>query len=243
MKPEIPLIILSFRQSSILQGEKRRRSDEIPPGYRKRSGIRADHRVEYPSLCRLRPESLHCGLYHPAGIKKVDTVETPFGIRTLRFDPDKGFFLNGKNIKLKGVCCHQDHAGVGAALPDRVHEFRIEKLKEMGCNAYRCSHNPPAPELLDACDRLGMLVMDENRIMESSPEILSQLKSLVLRDRNHPSIIMWSLGNEEDRVQGTAKGERFASTMTRLVKSIDPSRPVTMAETLQMKKVYRGLSI
>jgi beta-galactosidase len=194
-------------------------------------------RVEYPSLWSIDTPNLYLVVSTILqGTKSMDAVETPFGIRTLRFDPDKGFFLNGRNIKLKGVCCHQDHAGVGAALPDRIHEFRIEKLKEMGCNAYRCSHNPPAPELLDACDRLGMLVMDENRIMESSPEILSQLKSLVLRDRNHPSIIMWSIGNEEDRVQGTAKGQRFASTMKRLVKSIDPFRPVTMAENALNKE-------
>ena len=104
----------------------------------------------------------------------MDRAETPFGIRTVRFDKDSGLFLNGKPVKIKGVCCHQDHAGVGSALPDGLQYFRIRKLKEMGCNAYRTSHNPPTPELLEACDRLGMLVMDENRLMGSTPEPAGQ---------------------------------------------------------------------
>ncbi len=99
----------------------------------------------------------------------VDRYETTFGIRTIRFDADQGFFLNGKPVKIKGTCNHQDHAGVGAALPDRIQYYRIERLKEMGSNAYRTSHNPPTPELLDACDRLGMMVMDETRMMSSTP--------------------------------------------------------------------------
>ena len=134
---------------------------------------------------------------------------------------DKGFFLNGKPVKLKGTCNHHDHAGVGAALPDRLQYYRIERLKEMGCNAYRTSHNPPTPELLDACDRLGMLVMDETRMMSSSPEGLSQLERMVRRDRNHPSVVMWSLGNEE-REQGTERGARILTTMKRLVRSGQP---------------------
>ena len=160
----------------------------------------------------------------------ADTFETPFGIRTVRFDADKGFFLNGQPLKLKGVCCHQDHAGVGSALPDRLQEFRIEKLKEMGCNAYRSSHNPPTPALLDACDRLGMLVVDEQRMMGSSPEILSQLESLVLRDRNHPSVILWCVGNEEMIIQGTDLGARVMTSMKRVVRRLDPTRLVTVAD-------------
>jgi len=158
-----------------------------------------------------------------------DTYETTFGIRTIRFDPDRGFFLNGKPLKIKGVCCHQDHAGVGVALPDRIQEYRIEKLKEMGCNAYRCAHNPPTSELLDVCDRLGMLVLDEHRMMGSSPELLGQLENLVRRDRNHPCVILWSLGNEEHAIQGTEVGARIAATMKRLVRRLDPTRPVTLA--------------
>ncbi len=160
----------------------------------------------------------------------VDTYETPFGIRTVRFDAEEGFFLNGKPLKIKGVCCHQDHAGVGSALPDRVNEFRIEKLKEMGCNAYRSAHNPPAPELLDACDRLGMLVLDEQRMSGSSTEILSQLESIILRDRNHPSVFLWSMGNEEMNIQGTDVGARILTTMKRVIKRLDPTRLVTIAD-------------
>src|SRR6266849_5874138 len=125
----------------------------------------------------------------------TDHMETPFGIRTVLFDADKGFLLNGKPVEIKGTCNHQDHAGVGSALPDRIQDYRIARLKEMGCNAYRTSHNDPTPELLEACDRLGMLVMDEHRKMGTSPELLGQLERLVLRDRNHPSVILWSLGN------------------------------------------------
>ena len=163
------------------------------------------------------------------GDTAVDAYETSFGIRTIRFDAHKGFFLNGKPLKIKGICCHQYHAGVSTALPERIHEFRIEKLKKIGCNAIRCAHNPPAPELLDACDRLGMLVIDENRMMGSSPELLGQLESMILRDRNHPSVILWCLGNEEHVIQGTEVGARISSTMKRLVKRLDPSRSVTLA--------------
>ena len=158
----------------------------------------------------------------------TDSDKTTFGIRTIRFDADKGFFLNNQPLKLKGTCNHQDHAGVGAALPDRLHDYRIKRLKEMGSNAYRASHNPPTVELLDACDRLGMLVMDETRLMSSCAEGLSQLERLIRRDRNHPSVVIWSLGNEE-REQGTERGARIVATMKRLAKKLDPTRPVTVA--------------
>ncbi len=173
-------------------------------------------------------------LYHLVSTVKqqrstIDAYETPFGIRTIRFDPDHGFFLNGKRVEIQGVCCHQDHAGVGAALPDRIQYYRIEKLKEMGCNAYRTSHNDPTPELLEACDRLGMLVMDEHRKMGASPEILGQLERLIRRDRNHPSVILWSLGNEESGIQASEVGAQVAATMRDVVRRLDPTRPVTVA--------------
>ncbi|HUY14494.1 MAG TPA: beta-galactosidase GalA [Terriglobia bacterium] len=158
----------------------------------------------------------------------VDRYETPFGIRTIRFDPAKGFFLNGKSVKIKGTCNHQDHAGVGSALPDRLQDYRIAKLKEMGSNGYRTSHNPPTPELLDACDRLGMVVLDETRMFSSATEGLSQLNRLVRRDRNHPSVVFWSTGNEEPE-QSTERGARMCATMKRLVQRLDPTRPITQA--------------
>ncbi|HKW02342.1 MAG TPA: beta-galactosidase GalA [Vicinamibacterales bacterium] len=168
----------------------------------------------------------------------VDTYETPFGIRNVHFDAETGFSLNGKPVKIKGTCNHQDHAGVGAGLPDRLQYFRIEKLKEMGSNAYRTSHNPPTPELLDACDRLGMLVLDETRMMDANEEGLSQFERLIRRDRNHPSVFCWSIGNEEPE-QGTERGARVAATMKRLARELDPTRLVTEA----MNNAWgRGLS-
>jgi beta-galactosidase len=158
----------------------------------------------------------------------TDNYETPFGIRTIRFDKDKGFFLNGKPVKIKGTCNHQDHAGVGIALPDRLQYFRIAKLKEMGSNGLRTSHNPPTPELMEACDRLGMVVLDETRVFSSAAEGLSQLSRLIRRDRNHPSVVFWSTGNEESE-QSTDRGARMCRTMKRLVQRLDPTRPITQA--------------
>ncbi|MGO9641249.1 MAG: beta-galactosidase GalA [Candidatus Acidiferrales bacterium] len=183
---------------------------------------------EEPHLYRLRTTIEREG-------SAADQKHTTFGIRTFRFDPDTGLYLNGGQVKVKGMCNHQDHAGVGSALPDRLQEFRIRRLKEMGVNAYRTSHNPPTPELLDACDRLGMLVLDETRMMSSDTEGLSQLRRMIRRDRNHPCIFMWSLGNEEPE-QGTDRGERISRTMKRLAKRLDPSRPVTIAMNGQWGK-------
>ena len=146
----------------------------------------------------------------------------------MKFDPEKGFFLNGKPVKVKGTCNHQDHAGVGAALPDAVQYYRVRKLQEMGCNAFRTSHNPPTPELLDACDELGMLVLDETRMMSSNPEGLSQFENLVRRDRNHPSVFMWSMGNEEGE-SITEKGLRILTSMKDVATKHDGSRPVSIA--------------
>jgi beta-galactosidase len=159
----------------------------------------------------------------------VDRYETTFGIRSVRFDPNEGFFLNGKHVAIKGTNNHQDHAGVGTAIPDALQDFRIKRLKSMGSNAYRCSHNPPTPELLDACDRLGMLVLDENRLMGSSPEHFQQFERMILRDRNHPCVIAWSVGNEEWSIEGNVKGARIAATMQALAKRLDPTRRVTAA--------------
>jgi len=159
----------------------------------------------------------------------VDRYETPFGIRTIRFDPDHGFFLNGEHVLIKGTNNHQDHAGVGVALPDALQEFRVRRLKEMGNNAYRTSHHPPTPELLDACDRLGMLVLDETRLMGTGPEQLGQLEALIRRDRNHPSVILWSVGNEEWAIEGNDKGARISAAMQAVARRLDPTRRTTVA--------------
>lgn len=159
----------------------------------------------------------------------IDSYITTFGIRTIRFDANEGFFLNGKHVKIKGTNNHQDHAGVGTAMPDALQDFRIRTLKIMGCNAYRCSHNPPTPELLDACDRLGILVIDENRLMGVASTELNDVKRMILRDRNHPSIISWSIGNEEWGIEGTITGARIAATMQAFAKSVDSTRYITAA--------------
>jgi beta-galactosidase len=158
----------------------------------------------------------------------VDRYATPFGVRSVRFDPNEGLFLNDKHVKLQGTCNHQDHAGVGAGIPDTLQVWRIEQLQSMGCNAYRASHNPATPELMDACDRLGMLFIAETRRMSSDPTSLDEMERLIRRDRNHPCIILWSIGNEEPQ-QGTARGRKVAKTMKRLVNRLDPTRGVTAA--------------
>jgi beta-galactosidase len=158
----------------------------------------------------------------------LDSATTQVGFRTVRFDADSGFFLNDKNVKIQGVCNHQDHAGVGVAVPDALFEFRLRKLKEMGVNAYRCAHHPPSAEFLDLCDKMGIMVMDENRNFNISPDYIEQLRWMVRRDRNHPSIILWSVFNEEP-MQGTAQGLEMVRRMSAEVKSLDGTRPVTAA--------------
>ncbi len=194
---------------------------------------RATARVESPELWS--PETPR--LYHlvttvTSGGRVVDRMTTEYGIRTVAFDADRGFLLNGKPYVLKGTCNHQDHAGVGTAMPDRLRYFRVAALKAMGSNAWRTAHNPPAPELLEACDRLGMLVMDENRLMGADAYHLGLLTEQVRRDRNHPSVVIWSLGNEEFSAQSNPIGGQVAATMQSLIRRLDPTRPITYNSTL-----------
>jgi beta-galactosidase len=185
--------------------------------------------VKQPALWSLEERNLYRLVTEvEAGGRIVDRYETRFGIRTARFDAEKGFLLNGIPVKLKGTCNHQDHAGLGAALPDAAQYYRIRKLQEMGCNSLRTSHNPPTPELLEACDELGMLVFDETRMMSSNPEGLSQFDNLVRRDRNHPSVFMWSMGNEEGQAN-TEKGLHILTAMKKVASVYDGSRPVSIA--------------
>ena len=160
----------------------------------------------------------------------VDLYNTPFGIRTVRWDPANGVFINGQHVEIQGMCNHQDHAGVGSALPDRLQFYRIERLKEMGVTGDRTSHNAPTPALLDACDQLGMLVLDETRRCGMDPESLGQLQRMVLRDRNHPSVFCWSLANEEWSVQGNTNGTMVMSVEQNLVHSLDSTRLCTSAD-------------
>lgn len=182
--------------------------------------------VDHPTLYTLETALLTAE--KDGGESVLDHEETSFGFRTIRFDPEQGFFLNEVPTKIKGMCLHEDHGGFGAAVPDRIKEYRVRCLKEMGCNGYRFSHNPHSRETLDACDRLGMLVMDENRWFESSENGLRRLKAMVRRDRNHPSVVLWSVGNEEF-LQAGKRGKKIMATMRAAVRSLDTQRPVLMA--------------
>ena len=163
--------------------------------------------------------------------KPRDAERVSFGVRFLRFEADHGFFMNEKPLKIQGTCNHQDHAGVGAAVPDRLQAFRIGVLQQMGCNALRTSHNMPTPELVAACDRMGMMMMCETRQMSSSREGLAQLETMIKRYRNSPSIILWSIGNEEWHLQNdmAEQGAKIAATMVRRCHELDPTRVVSAA--------------
>ena len=159
-----------------------------------------------------------------SGGRVTDRYETPLGVRYFTFD-GKGFFLNGKHMKINGANSHHDFAGVGVALPDRINVYKIEKLKEMGANAYR-SNNQQTEELLDAADRLGILVVNENRHLGDSEEVLAEVESLVRRDRNHPSVVMWSMYNEGLK-QGYEEAQKQIKAMYDVIKRLDPTRPTT----------------
>jgi len=170
--------------------------------------------------------------------KVVDQYETPFGIRSFKFDLDKGFILNGKQVKIKGVCMHHDLGPLGAAINTRAIERQLEILKEMGVNGIRTSHNPPAPELLELCDTMGFIVMDEAFDMweKSKTEFdyannwekwhKNDLKDQIFRDRNHPSIFMWSIGNEIPE-QWSERGAEIGRELSAIVKSLDTTRLVS----------------
>ena len=159
----------------------------------------------------------------------TDVYTTTTGVRDIAFDADRGFLLNGEPLKLKGFNMHQDHAGVGAAMPEALMTWRVKRLKELGCNAYRASHNPMTPAQLDVCDREGMLVIDENRLTGVNEEHLRLLDKMIRRDRNHPSIILWSCGNEEWGLENSIQGTRIAAAMKAHVRLMDPTRPSTLA--------------
>ena len=163
--------------------------------------------------------------------KLADTYKTTTGIRHIEFDCDRGFLLNGEVVKLKGVNMHQDHAGVGSGIPDGLQEWRLLQLKKFGCNAYRSSHNPMTPALLDICDRLGILVIEENRLTGINKEHTELLGRMIRRDRNHPSIILWSVGNEEWGLEWNELGTRIAESMREYCHRFDPTRLMTVASS------------
>jgi beta-galactosidase len=175
---------------------------------------------ETPTLYKVQTEVFENG-------NSTDRYETVFGVRTIEINRN-GIFLNGKLYPVRGTANHQDFAGIGVALPDKINEYKLRLLKEMGSNAYRSAHHPPTPELLDMCDSIGLLVLDENRFLSSSEEGLKDLTTMLYRDRNHPSIFMWGMENEE-WIQGTVTGARILETMVATTHKIDPTRKVTAA--------------
>jgi len=164
-----------------------------------------------------------------SGGKVRDAERITFGVRSVSWDADKGFFLNGKSVKLKGTCNHQDHAGVGAALPDRLQDYRIDVLKGMGSNSVRTSHNMPTPEWVEACDRMGMMMMCETRLMSSNPEGMAQLETMIKRYRNSPSIVIWSMGNEEWTMMPEPQAVPVIDAMIQRTHELDPTRLCTAA--------------
>lgn len=187
------------------------------------------------------------------GSIKTDTYITPIGLRSIEFDKDKGFFLNGRNVKIKGVCLHHDLGPLGAAVNYRAIERQLQIMQDMGCNAIRTSHNPPTPELLDLCDRMGFLVQVEafdewkigknqngyNQLFDEWAE--RDLQAMIRRDRNHPSVIMWSIGNEV-REQKDKNGAEVARMLTEICHREDPTRPVTAGFNNHNDAIKNGLA-
>lgn len=173
-----------------------------------------------------------------------DEYSTRFGFRYFKADPNKGFFINGKNYKIKGLCGHADFGLTGKAVSDNIHRYKVRLMKEMGANGYRTSHYPQAEALMDALDENGFIVMDETRWFDSTDEGLEQLKMLVKRDRNRPSVFFWSVGNEEPH-HVTEEGRRICKTMMALVRKLDDSRLVLTAVSYPPNKatVYDELDV
>lgn len=205
-------------------------------------------KVENPDLWSVEtPEIYSASTFVKSGNEILDEYLSTFGIRTIEFDAEEGFFLNGKNIKMKGVCLHHDAASLGGAVPDEVWVRRLQKLKAIGCNAIRTAHNPASPEFMTMCDTMGFLVMNEfvdkwNKpyrknapqdpyfnVQMADPNFIVEwqrnYEQTIRRDRNHPSVIMWSVGNENHPSGSTSQNDglrRYAS----FVRSLDPTRPV-----------------
>ena len=169
--------------------------------------------------------------------KTLDNLSQKFGVRDIEYSADKGVILNGRQVKIQGVCVHDDFAGVGGAMSRAVIRHKIYLLKQWGCNGYRSSHNPPSPYLIEACDDFGLLVMDEVRLMNSSKEYMTQMTDLIRRDRNHPSVFLWSIGNEEMAVHGTLMGVEVVNHLLRVAHKLDSLRPCCYANNCNWKEI------
>lgn len=186
-----------------------------------------------------------------SGNKVIDSYTTPFGVRTFRFDKDEGFFLNGESIKLQGMCLHEDAGSLGVALPVRANERRLEIIKEYGCNAIRCAHNPFSPEFLDLCDRMGFIVIaeafDKWKSGYYEPYFdewwQKDLENMILRDRNHPAIVLWSIGNEVQEAWDEGRtGVERAGMLQDFVHKKEPTRPVTLAAQNNHQEHFAGVT-
>ena len=182
------------------------------------------------------PNLYYCKTSIIRGTTVIDEVTNHFGFRTIRFDPDHGFFLNDKHVIIKGLCCHEDYGLQGKAAFDRIKRYRVKMFKEMGANGYRTSHYSQSDQTMDELDRQGFLVMDETRWFGTNDEYIDQLVTLVKKDRNRPSVIMWSLFNEE-ALSLTERGKRFVERNAAIVRRLDPTRPVTSASDANPEKV------
>ena len=224
----------------LIESVKSRGRYLIPEGGAHHSAVSA---VRHPKLWSVdKPYIYKAVIKILANGRLIDRYEISFGIRYFNFDPEKGFSLNGKRMKILGMCMHHDLGALGAAVNKRAIERQLQLLKAMGCNAIRTAHNPPAPELLDLCDRMGFIVMDEafdmwrkrkNKFdysIDFDEWHKRDLEDMVRRDRNHPSVFIWSIGNEI-REQFDSSGTALAAELVRTVKDIDPTRPVTCALT------------
>ena len=214
---------------------------EVTVGAGKQATLAPAVTVSHPRLWSLASPALYTAVTTVTQRGKVvDTYETPFGIRSIRFTPDQGFLLNGQRVQFKGVCNHHDLGALGTAFNVRAAERQLEIMKEMGVNALRTSHNPPAPELLDLCDRMGILVMDESfdcwkkgkkandyhQLWDDWHE--KDLRAEYRRDRNHPSIVMWSIGNEVIELRDKDQGPAIAAALTSIAHQEDPTRPTVL---------------
>ena len=206
------------------------------------AAVKRNIQISQPQLWSLETPVLYKAVTQVlSGGQVMDETETPFGIRTIQFTVDKGFFLNGKHVQIQGVCDHHDLGALGAAVYTRGLERQLQILKSMGCNAIRTSHNPPAPALLELCDRMGFLVMDEafdewkqNKTKNGYGQFFDawserDITSMLERDRNHPSIVLWSIGNEIREGGGSPVAGPMAQRLVAICHREDPTRPVTSA--------------
>jgi beta-galactosidase len=214
--------------------------DDIIVDANKKADISQELNIQNPDLWDIESPTMYQAISEVwRDDQLIDTYQTPFGVRYFHFDPDKGFFLNGKHTKLQGVNLHHDLGPLGAAVNKRATERQLEIMKEMGVNAIRTAHNPPSPEQLTLCDEMGILVIDETfdewaeakYAVENSYNIWfdewaeRDTRALIMRDRNHPSVIMWSIGNEIPDLD-TEVGKKNAKMLSEICRELDPSRPV-----------------